>query len=48
MIEKECGVSCRLLKKMARETFKYHTKGLPRWLKKILVSWFKGLEKKLC
>ena len=41
-------VSCRLLKKLAFDTFLHHTKTFPDWLKEIMGDWYDDLELNLC
>ena len=41
-------ISCRLMKKMARDTFDHHTEELPDWLIDIMSKWYDEIDVKLC
>ena len=47
-IKEDFEVSCRLMKKLARETFNHHTSALPSWLQEIMGDWYEDLELTLC
>jgi hypothetical protein len=47
-IKEDFEVSCRLIKKLARETFNHHTADLPEWLQNIMEGWYQELELTLC
>lgn len=47
-IKEDFEVSCRLIKKLSRETFNHHTADLPDWLQNIMGDWYEELELTLC
>lgn len=47
-IKEDFEVSCRLIKKLSRETFNHHTADLPDWLQNIMEGWYQDLESTLC
>lgn len=47
-IKEDFEVSCRLTKKLSRETFNHHTEDLPDWLREIIGGWYEELELTLC
>jgi hypothetical protein len=40
--------SCRLLRKLSRETYEFYAKELPKWLKRVFDKWFRKLQGKIC
>lgn len=41
-------VSCRLLRKLAFDTFLHHTGDFPDWLQEIMGDWYDDLKTSLC
>lgn len=47
-LKEEYTVSCRLLKRLSKNTVEYYVRDFPKWLQKIYAKWYKNLRKKLC
>lgn len=47
-LKEKYSVSCRLLKRLSKNTVIYYVRDFPKWLRKIYQKWYKSLEKNLC
>ena len=42
------NMSCRLLKRLSKNTVRYYVRDFPRWLRRIYFKWYKSLARDLC
>ena len=47
-MKQDFDLTCRLLKKLGKETFDHHTEEIPEWLIEIMSDWYDDLEPTLC
>lgn len=47
-LKEKYSVSCRLLKRLAKNTVIYYVRDFPKWLRKIYKKWYDNLEENLC